>query len=162
MGSEPRSLRRATPKARDSQLTSSLPQTGPPARARKPEGFRPTTHHIPSHLLPIQATCIFPLILLLYRVPHGSPITRRLCASARQRDTHKPQIALVFCEEAVYLDLSELAHLCATELRRYPKFHATQLSRASSQQQQHVVTHVRLTPNLPSSCSDHLWSFLFF
>ena len=44
---------------------------------------------------------------------------------------------LVLCNEAVYLDLPELAHLCAT-LRRYPNFHVMQLLHASSQQKQQL------------------------
>lgn len=44
-------------------------------------------------------------------------------------------------DEAVYLDLPELAHLCTNELRRYPNFHAAQLSRTSSQHV--VISHTR-------------------
>ena len=48
---------------------------------------------------------------------------------------------LALRDEAVYLDLPELAHLCTNELRRYPNSHAAQLSRTSSQHV--VISHTR-------------------
>ena len=50
---------------------------------------------------------------------------------------------LALRDEAVYLDLPELAQLCATELRRYPNFHAAQLSRTSSSSHVVVAQHTR-------------------
>ena len=46
---------------------------------------------------------------------------------------------LALRDEAVYLDLQELAHLCNAELRRYPNFHLSQLARTPS----HVLSHTR-------------------
>lgn len=46
---------------------------------------------------------------------------------------------LALRDEALYLDLPELVQLCTAELRRFPTFNHTQLSRTPS----HVLTHTR-------------------